>query len=353
MDQIVLEQSKYLYILLAIPAIVVLFLLVLVWKKTTQKRFIDVESLKKLSPNRSIFKPVLKILVLCLAIACLSFALVNPKIGTKIETVKREGVDIVFALDVSKSMLAEDIKPNRLEKSKQLITQIINTLAGDRIGIIGYAGSAFPQVPITTDFSAVKLFLNGMNTDMVSSQGTAITQAVQMAQTFYDDESQTNRVLFIISDGEDHQGNIQNTVETAAKQGIRIFTIGVGTLDGGPIPIKRNGVLQYYKRDQNNEQVITRLGEETLKMIAKTGNGEYIDGSNTKEVTERVKEILLEMDKKEFEAKQFTNFKDQFQWFLIGALFLLVLDVFFLERKTAWLEKLNLFNEKEKGYHDV
>src|SRR5690606_28385213 len=123
--------------------------------------------------------------------------------------------------------------------------------AGDRIGIIGYAGSAFPQVPITTDFSAVKLFLNGMNTDMVSSQGTAITQAVQMAQTFYDDEIQTNRMLFIISDGEDHQGNIQNTVETAAKQGIRIFTIGVGTLDGGPIPIKRNGVLQYYKRDQN------------------------------------------------------------------------------------------------------
>jgi len=245
-------------------------------------------------------------------------------------------------------MLAEDIAPNRLEKAKQLITQIINGLAGDRIGIIGYAGSAFPQVPITSDFSSAKLFLSGMNTDMVSSQGTAITQAIEMAQTFYDDEDQTNRVLFIISDGEDHEGNVSATAEEAAEKGIRIFTIGVGTLEGGPIPIKENGVLQYYKRDQNNEQVITRLSEETLKEIAKTANGEYIDGSNTKVVVDQVKAILNGMDKKEFEAKQFTDFKDQFQWFLAGALFLLVLDVFLLERQTAWLKKLNLFNEKEK-----
>lgn len=348
MDQIVLDQSIYFYILFAIPVIVVVFLLLLVWKRTVQKRFVDKELLKKLSPNRSLFKSVLKVLVLCLAIACLSFALVNPKIGTKLETVKREGVDIVFALDVSKSMLAEDIAPNRLEKAKQLITQIINGLAGDRIGIIGYAGSAFPQVPITSDFSSAKLFLSGMNTDMVSSQGTAITQAIEMAQTFYDDEEQTNRVLFIISDGEDHEGNVSEIAEEAAEKGIRIFTIGVGTLEGGPIPIKENGVLQYYKRDQNNEQVITRLGEETLKEIAKTANGEYIDGSNTKVVVDQVKAILNGMDKKEFEAKQFTDFKDQFQWFLAGALFLLVLDVFLLERQTAWLKKLNLFNEKEK-----
>lgn len=348
MDQIVLDQPIYFYILFAIPVIVVVFLLLLVWKRTVQKRFVDKELLKKLSPSRSLFKSVLKVLVLCLAIACLSFALVNPKIGTKLETVKREGVDIVFALDVSKSMLAEDIAPNRLEKSKQLITQIINGLAGDRIGIIGYAGSAFPQVPITSDFSSAKLFLSGMNTDMVSSQGTAITQAIELAQTFYDDEDQTNRVLFIISDGEDHEGNVSAIAEEAAEKGIRIFTIGVGTLEGGPIPIKENGVLQYYKRDQNNEQVITRLSEETLKEIAKTANGEYIDGSNTKVVVDQVKAILNGMDKKEFEAKQFTDFKDQFQWFLAGALFLLVLDVFLLERQTAWLKKLNLFNEKEK-----
>ncbi len=154
-------------------------------------------------------------------------------------------------------------------------------------------------------------------------------------------------MLFIISDGEDHGGNSAQIAEEAREKGIRIFTIGVGSVEGW-IPIKENGILQYYKRDQNNEQVITRLGEETLKEIAKTANGEYLDGSNTKTVVDRVKVILGGMNKKEFEAKQFTDFKDQFQWFLAGALFLLVLDVFLLERKTAWLKKLNLFNEKEK-----
>ncbi|MBT8262625.1 MAG: VWA domain-containing protein [Bacteroidia bacterium] len=342
-----LEEPIYFYLLLAIPAVVVLFLLVLFWKYRTQKKFADNRLLRKLSPDRSNFKSMLKISVFCLALTALAFALVNPKIGTKLETVKREGVDVVFALDVSKSMLAEDIAPNRLEKSKQLVTQIINSLAGDRIGIIGYAGSAFPQVPITTDFSSAKLFLNGMNTDMVSSQGTAITEAIAMAKTYYDDEEQTNRVLFIVSDGEDHEGSLAEISAEAASEGIKIYTIGVGTAVGGPIPIKRNGVLQYYKRDQNNEQVITRLGEDRLKEIASQANGTYIEGNNTKDVLEEVTAILNGMDKKEFDAKQFTDFKDQFQWFLVGALFLLILDILLLERKTAWVRKLNLFNEKE------
>ena len=343
-----LEQPIYFYVLFAIPVVVVLFLGVLLWKKRTQDKFANKELLSKLSPNQSYFKSVLKVLVFSLTVACLAFALVNPKIGTKIENVKREGVDVVFALDVSKSMLAEDIAPNRIEKSKQLITQILNSLAGDRVGIIGYAGSAFPQVPITTDFSSAKLFLNNMNTDMVSSQGTAINEAIEMSKTYYNDEEQTNRVLFIISDGEDHEGNVESLAEEAAETGIKIYTIGVGTETGGPIPIKRNGILQYYKRDQNNEQVITKLGEETLRQIAAEGNGEYIPGNNTKEVVESVTAILNGMDKKTFEAKQFTDFKDQFQWFLAGALFLLVLDALLLERKTAWLKKLNLFNEAKK-----
>ncbi len=344
-----LEQPIYFYVLFAIPVLVVLFLWVLIWRKRTQSKFADAELLKRLSPNRSVFKAVLKVFVLSLALLCLSFALVNPKIGTKIETVKREGVDVVFALDVSKSMLAEDIAPNRLEKSKQLVTQIINSLAGDRVGIIGYAGSAFPQVPITTDFSSAKLFLSGMNTDMVSSQGTAITEAIELAKTYYNDEEQTNRVLFIISDGEDHEGNVSSIVSEAANMGIKIFTIGVGTVNGAPIPIKRNGILQYYKRDDNNEQVITRLSAETLEDIASNANGTYIDGTNTKDVIEEVTAILNGMDKKEFDSKQFTDFKDQFQWFLGGALFLLVFDVLLLERKTGWLKKLNLFNEGEEN----
>ncbi|MFT5102363.1 MAG: Ca-activated chloride channel family protein [Candidatus Latescibacterota bacterium] len=343
-----LEQPIYFYLLFTIPVLIVLFLLVLLWRKRTQRKFANPALIKKLSPNKSVFKSVLKVLVICLALACVSFALVNPKVGTKLETVKREGVDLVFALDVSKSMLAEDIAPNRLDKSKQLITQIVNSLGGDRVGIIGYAGSAFPQVPITTDFSSTKLFLSGMNTDMVSSQGTAINEAIQMAQTYFDDEEQTNRVLFIVSDGEDHEGNSSAIAEEAAALGIRIFTIGVGTKKGGPIPIKRNGILQHYKRDQNNQQVITRLDDEKLKEIAAEANGQYIDGMNTKEVVETVRAILNGMDKKEFDAKQFTDFKDQFQWFLAGALFLLLVDVLLLERKTTWVNKLNLFNEKGK-----
>lgn len=344
-----LEQPVYFYILFAIPVLVVLLLLVFYWKARLQKRFVNKEILNRLSPSRSVFKPILKIIVICLAIACFSFALVNPNVGTKVEDVKREGVDIVFALDVSKSMLAEDIAPNRLDKSKQIIIQIINNLSGDRVGIIGYAGSAFPQVPITTDFSAAKLFLSNMNTDMVSSRGTAIANAIELSQTFFDDEAQTNRVLFLLSDGEDHEGNIPSIAEEAARNGIRIYTIGIGSINGGPIPIKQNGRLLHYMRDQNNEQVITKMDEETMMEIAKKTNGEYLNGANTKEVVTRVKEILNGMDKQEFDSKQFTDFKDQFQWFLAGALFLLIFDVFLLERKTAWIGRLNLFNEKERN----
>ena len=193
-----LEKPIFFYLLFAIICLTVAFFLVFIWKKHTQRKFASQVALKKLSPDRSFFKSWLKLIILSLAIFSLTLALVNPKIGTKIETIKREGVDVVFALDVSKSMLAEDIAPNRIDKSKQLITQIINSLGGDRVGIIGYAGSAFPQVPITTDFSTTKLFLNSMNTDMVSSQGTAITEAIKMAETYYNDEDQVNKVLFII-----------------------------------------------------------------------------------------------------------------------------------------------------------
>jgi Ca-activated chloride channel family protein len=341
-----LESPAYFYLLFAIPALLLLYFSLQLWKRVLQRKFADKRLLDKLSPDRSSFKSWLKFAVVCLALACMSFALVNPKIGTKLETVKREGVDVVFAIDVSKSMLAEDIAPNRLEKSKQLVAQIINSLAGDRVGIIGYAGSAFPQVPITTDFSSAKLFLNGMSTDMVSSQGTAITQAIEMAKTYYNDEEQTNRVLFIISDGEDHEGNVGSVAQEAAEEGIRVFTIGVGTSAGGPIPIKRNGILQYYKRDQDNNQVITRLDETVLKEIASVGEGSYIDGTSTADVVEEVTAILNGMDKKEFEAKQFTDFKDQFQWFVAAALLLLVMDILMLERKTGWLRRLNLFNER-------
>ncbi|HCO83897.1 MAG TPA: BatB protein, partial [Arenibacter sp.] len=303
--------------------------------------------LKRLTPDRSNFKSTLKLIFVLLGIASLTMALVNPKIGTKLETVKREGVDIVFAVDVSKSMLAEDIAPNRLEKAKRLVSEIINQLASDRIGIIAYAGQAFPQLPITTDYGAAKMFLQNMNTDMLSSQGTAIDQAIELASTYYDDEEQTNRVLFIISDGEDHsEGNVSNAVENATNEGIRVFSIGVGKTKGAPIPLKRNGIVESLKKDNQGEVVITKLNEQVLQEIADEGNGEYINGENTEEAVAFIKEQLNQMDKKEFEAKQFAEFKDQFQWFLAAGLLFLFLDIFVLDRKTKWLKKLNLFNER-------
>jgi Ca-activated chloride channel family protein len=280
-----------------------------------------------------------------LAFACFALALVNPKIGTKLETVKREGVDIVFAIDVSKSMLAEDIAPNRLDKSKQLVTQIINNLASDRIGIIAYAAKAFPQLPITTDYAAAKMFLNNMNTDMMSSQGTAINEAIKLSQTYFDDEGQTNKVLIIISDGEDHNEEAVAMAEAANEEGIRIFTIGVGDVKGGPIPEKKNGIVLNYKKDNNGQTVITKLNEETLKNIASVANGIYINGKSTTDVVKSIGDILNKMDKTEFETKQYADFKSQFQWFLAFGVFFLFIDIFLLDRKTAWLKKLNLFNE--------
>lgn len=343
-----LDEKIYFYLLLAIPVLVLLYVLHHLWKKRAQRRFAQGRLLRKLAPDRSLFKPQLKFVLFLGALALLVIGLVNPKMGTKLETVKREGVDIVFAVDVSKSMLAEDIAPNRLEKGKRLVSEIINELASDRVGIIAYAAQAYPQLPITTDYGAAKMFLQSMNTDMLSSQGTAIAQAIRLGTTYFDDEEQTNRVLFLISDGEDHtESAIPEALEVAREQGIRVFTIGVGTAEGAPIPIKRNGVLESLKRDQEGEVVISRLNEDILWEIADEGNGEYISGANTTEAVAAISQLLQEMDKMEFEAKQFAEFKDQFQWFLGGALLLLLLDIFVLERKTAWLRKLDLFNEKK------
>ncbi|MDC6353042.1 MULTISPECIES: VWA domain-containing protein [unclassified Robiginitalea] len=342
------DEPIYFYLLLVIPVLLVLYLAHHIWKKRTQRKFADPRLLRRLAPDRSLFKPQLKLLLFLLGLAFLILGLVNPKMGTKLETVKREGVDIVFAVDVSKSMLAEDIAPNRLEKAKRLVSEIINELASDRVGIIAYAAQAFPQLPITTDYGAAKMFLQSMNTDMLSSQGTAIHEAIELAATYFDDEEQTNRILFLVSDGEDHaEDQVMDAIEQATDQGIRIFTIGVGSARGAPIPIKRNGVLESLKKDARGEVVITRLNEPILAEIASEGNGEYIPGANTAAAVEQISGLLQQMDKKEFEARQFAEFKDQFQWFLGAGLLLLFLDIFVLERKTGWLRKLDLFNEKK------
>ena len=342
-----IDVFQYIYLLCIVPLLWVIYALLVRWKRKTQNSFARPELLELLSPNRSKFKPTFKIILLSLSIVSLVLGLMNPKIGTQLETVKREGVDIVFAMDVSRSMLAEDIAPNRIEKSKRLVSAIINQLASDRVGIIAYAAQAVPQLPITTDYAAAKMFLQALNTDMLSSQGTALDSAIDLAGTFFDDEDQTNRVIFLISDGEDHSEEASNAASRAAKLGIKIFTFGVGTESGAPIPLKRNGIIESYKKDSDGEVVITKLNQNILQDIAESTGGIYQDGNNTQKVLDFVSEQLKAMDKKEFEAKKFVSFKDRFQAFLLAALIFLLIDLFLFETKTKWVQKLNLFNENE------
>ena len=341
-----LEETSYFYILLIIPIMIIGFLFLKTWKKNIQKKYISENLLQFLSPNISNFKPRIKLLFLILFILFSTIALVNPKIGTELKTVKREGVDIVFALDVSKSMLAEDIAPNRLEKAKRIVSEIINTLNNDRVGVIAYAATALPILPITDDYSTAKTFLQSLNTDMLSSQGTAIIQSINLAQKFYDDDDQTNRVLCILSDGEDHEVERQNLLELAEQSGITIITIGLGSVKGAPIPIKENNIVKSYKKDENGDVVVTKLNTQLLNTIATSSSGIYIEGVNTELVVEEISKRLKEMDKKEFESKQFVAYKDQFQWFISFAILFLSLELLVFEKKTYWVKKLNLFNEK-------
>ena len=341
-----IEETVYFYLLLVIPILVIGFSILTIWKKNIQKKHISSHLFKQLSPENSEFKPKLKIFLLSLVFIFLTISLVNPKIGTQLKTVKREGVDLVFAIDVSKSMLAEDIAPNRLEKAKRIVSQIINELNSDRVGIIAYAASALPILPITTDYSTARMFLQSLNSDMLSSQGTAILEAVKLAKDYYDDENQTNRVLCILSDGEDHEFKNQNIPSIVQEMGITIFTVGLGTTKGAPIPIKKNEVIESYKKNSDGDVVITKLVPELLQEIASSSNGIYISGENTQAVVDEIIKKLKEMDKKEFESKQFVAYKDQFQWFLGFGLFFLCLELFVFNKKTYWVKKLNLFNEK-------
>ena len=340
-----IEEPTYFYYLAIIPTIVVVFLLTFWWKKRTQKRFTDNVLLEKLAPNTSTFKSVLKMIFLVIGVGFLVISLVNPKMGTKLKTVKREGVDVVFALDVSKSMLAEDIAPNRLEKAKQIISKIIDKLGSDRVGIIIYAGNSYPLLPITTDHAAAKMFLQNANPDMVSSQGTAINEALNLAKTYYNNDEQTNRFLIIISDGEDHQEDTKQVAQNMSKEGIKVYTIGVGTEKGGPIPMKVSGSLIGYKKHKG-ETVITKRKADVLEAIANAASGRYIDGNKTEKPVDFIEELIANAQKSEFETKQFSDYKDQFQWFIGLGIFFLLVDIFFLDKKTKWIKKIDLFNEQ-------
>ena len=340
-----LEEATYLYILILLPIILLVFIYNKYWQKRTIKKYFDDATFNFLSPELSSTKSYIKTSLTLLIISILVFGLVNPKIGTELKTVKREGVDIVFAIDVSKSMLAEDIAPNRIFKAKRLVSEIFNKLGSDRVGIIAYASTAIPVLPITNDFSSAKMFLESLNTDMLSSQGTSIVEAIELSKGYFDDENQTNRVLCILSDGEDHEYDENQFISTLSESGIIILSVGLGSTKGAPIPIKENNIVKSYKKDDKGEVVITKLNDELLKKISTQSSGKYIKGDNTSLVVDEIINELKEMDKKEFESKQFISFKDQFQWFLGAGLLLFLVNSIIFDKKTKWIEKLNLFNE--------
>tara|TARA_B100001758_G_scaffold125576_1_gene108105 strand:- start:3017 stop:3979 length:963 start_codon:yes stop_codon:yes gene_type:complete len=318
------------------------------WRKKIQDSYSDSELLNVISPNRSNFKLNLKLIIECLAVLFLSIGLANPKIGTELKSINREGVDIVFAVDVSKSMLAEDVAPNRLLRSKRIISEIINSLSSDRVGIVAYAAQAIPQVPLTTDFASVKNFLQIIDTDMLSSQGTSIDAALNLSANFFDQNSETNRVLILLSDGEDHDDIPESLINLIIENNINLISIGVGQDSGSTIPIKINGTVDSYKKDNNGEVVITKRNSEILKKIASSSGGEYIDGNITEETLESVKAKLDEIDKSEFETSQFVEYKQQFQIFILIALLFIIADIFIFQTKTKWIQNLNLFNENEQ-----
>ena len=339
------EHTQY----LTIGGIVVLLITLLfigyrAWQKHTLKKAQPDEKLRdqmleRLAPLRSNKNRLLKRILILLAIYFAFIGLANPKIGTQLGTVKREGVDLVFAIDVSKSMLTEDIAPNRIEKAKRIVAETLSELKGDRVGIITYAASAFPQLPITTDYGAARMFLKGVNTDMMSSQGTAILEAVKLAGTFFDPNAETRRVLILLSDGEDHnETGVDIIAEIANQANIQIITVATGTTSGGPIP-ESGKAKGNFKKDSEGNVVISKLNKDVLEELADSTNGIYIDTPTTEATISAISDFLAQLDKTAFETQTYSNYKDQFQWFIAIAFVILVIEFLIPERKLLWFRK--------------
>ena len=342
------DNPSYLYLTLIIPIVIIINWFYMAWRNKIQKYFSNNKLLDQISPNRSNFKLNLKLVLELFVILFLSIALANPKIGTELKSINREGVDIVFAIDVSKSMLAEDVAPNRLTRSKRIISEIINSLSSDRVGIVAYAAQAIPQVPLTTDFASVKNFLQIIDTDMLSSQGTSIDSALNLSVNFFDQNSDTNRVLILISDGEDHDDIPDSIIELISENNINLITIGIGLEAGTTIPIKIDGTVDSYKKDINGDVVITKRNSDFLLKIASSSKGEYIDGNSTEDALDLVKTKLDKIDKSEFESSEFVEYKQQFQIFILLSLLFIISDIFIFQTKTKWIQHLNLFNENKE-----
>jgi len=317
-------------------------MLFLIWRKKALARYGDWNVISQLMPEQSVTKTTLKFILGITALILLIFALVDPQTGSKLEKVKRKGIELIIALDVSNSMMAQDIRPNRLERAKQAISRLIDRLEGDRIGLIVFAGKAYTQLPITSDYAAAKMFINTVNTGMVPTQGTAIGDAISLAAGSFGD-NKFNKAIVVITDGEDHQGGVLEQTEAVAKKGIAVYAIGMGLPDGAPIPLYNGDIQTGYKKDQQGNIIISKLDETLLQRIATLGKGMYVRATNSETGLNQIFDDINKIQKTEIESKQYSDYEDRFQYFVALALILLILDLFIFERKTKWLKKVKPF----------
>lgn len=339
------EHSYILWGLLVIPIMLLIFVLLKRWRKKARAEFAESALLSQLMPDYSNFKYGLRFLFFTLGTAFLLIGVANPQIGTKLEEVKREGIDLIVALDISNSMKAEDLSPNRLERAKRAMLQMVEELKSDRLGIIVFAGQAYTQLPVTTDYAAAKLFLSTIDTDLIPAQGTAIGSAIDLAIESFDYQQGGNKALIVVTDGENHEDNAIESAEKANEKGIKVFTIGMGSPNGAPIPVFKRGKQIGYRQDNSGNTIVSSLNEEMLSQIAYAGKGIYVRATNANAGFEKILDDLSGLEKSEFESQVYTDYEDRFQFFLGAALLCFILFAVVNEKKGKLKDKVKLFEE--------
>jgi Ca-activated chloride channel family protein len=341
-------NPKYLYLLALLPVLFIVFLLLWQQRKKALKAFGDASLVAGLTPEASVVRPWLKFIIIEFALTFLIIALAGPQFGTKLKEVKREGIEMVIALDVSNSMLAEDIKPSRLEKAKRAISKLVDRLENDKVALIVFAGDAYVQLPMTTDYSAAKMFLNTVSPKIVPRQGTAIGAAIELGMKSFTPGEEKNKAIVIITDGENHEGNAIDLASSANEAGVVIHTIGMGLAKGGPIPAYNKYGQKDYRTDNQGNVVISKLNDEMLKKIAVAGGGTYIRANNTKAGLNALFDEMNKLEKVEMDAKVYADYEEQYQYFLGFALLFLMIELILLSKRNKRLAAMDLFKTEKK-----
>lgn len=335
--------------LLAGPLLSFGFYLVISWKNRALSRFGSTDLLPYFAQPISTAKTIFRFLLYRVAFTALILVAVDLKMGSKVAEGKSKGIDIMFCVDVSNSMLAEDIKPNRLTRAQRAIEQVIDRLHGDRIGLVVFAGEAYMQLPLTTDYGAAKLFLSTVTPDIIPVQGTSISAAIDLAmQGFEFDKKHTGKAVVIITDGESHEGDALVSAEYAADNKVPVYCVGMGTAAGGPIPISENGKNVDFKRDQDGNVVVSTLNETALAEVAAAGKGIFIRATNEDAGVDLVVKEINKQTKSELDSVVYADYEDRYQLFAGIALILLLAEMLLTEKKSKWVEKINWFNAEVK-----